>query len=69
MPIVIKTSPTLYDIFKAEGIEMPPETVDVSIEFPVDGTPQMSFRTNLYGDRLCAVGRALVMVGISQKED
>jgi hypothetical protein len=59
MVYVIKSTPTLYDALKAQGIEMPQETVDVRLDFPLDGPARLTFVTNLYGERMAAFGRAL----------
>jgi len=52
----------IYEALLAEGFTLPPECGDLTLEIPVDGLLQLHYRENLCGDRLAAVGRALIRI-------
>lgn len=54
---------SLHDALKFEGIDMPDDCVDVTLEFKVDNIYQLIYRCNLTDEMLQKVGRALQRLG------
>jgi hypothetical protein len=54
---------SLFAALRAEGYELPKNTVDVTIELPIDGACVLAFRVWLEQEDLAKVGRALARMG------
>jgi hypothetical protein len=56
-------APDLFNALKAEGFTLPDETVDIGLQFPVDGVVRLTITVNMTPTVLQQWGRAIARLG------